>query len=136
PTLPAPQPASRILTGLALLAAILVLAIIWFRTLWLLVIASAGWILLSVVVGGIYPTIVQNLQVSPNERALEQPYIANNIASTRAAFDLDAVAQRTFTGSQPLSRALFTDNAATLQNIRLWDYRPLLDTLGQQQQVY
>src|SRR5436309_1111791 len=132
----AQQPAYVILTGVAILAAILVLANIWFRTLWLLVFAAAGWILLSVVVGGIYPTIVQNLQVSPNERALEQPYIANNIASTRAAFDLDAVAQRTFTGSQPLSRALFTDNAATLQNIRLWDYRPLLDTLGQQQQVY
>jgi len=132
----AQQPAYLILTGVAVLAAILVLANIWFRTLWLLVFAAAGWLVLSVIVGGIYPTLVQNLQVSPNERALEQPYIANNIASTRAAFDLDAIAQRTFTGSQPLSRALFTDNSATLQNLRLWDYRPLLDTLGQQQQVY
>src|SRR5207244_13041886 len=72
----------------------------------------------------------------PNARARSPPYIAHNLASSPAAFDLAAVAQRTFTASPPLSRALFTDNAATLQNIRLWDYRPLLDTLGQQQQVY
>lgn len=132
----AQQPAYLILTGVAVLAALLVLANIWFRTLWLLVFAAAGWIVLSVLVGGIYPSLVQNLQVSPNERALEQPYIADNIGSTRAAFDLNAVAQKSFTGSQPLSRALFNDNQATLQNLRLWDYRPLLDTFRQQQQVY
>ena len=132
----AQQPAYLILTVVAVLAALLVLANIWFRTLWLLLIAAAGWIVLSVVIGGLYPAVVQNLQVSPNERALEQPYIADNIG-----FDPQGVRSRrrrpaSFTGTQPLSRALFNDNQATLQNLRLWDYRPLLDTLSQQQQVY
>ncbi len=132
----AQQPAYIILTVVAVLAAVLVLANIFFRTLWLLGITAAGWVLLSIAVGGIYPAFVQNLQVQPNERSLELPYIADNIAATRAAFDLNAVAQKTFTGSQPLSRSVFNDNQATIGNIRLWDYRPLQDTFGQQQQVY
>ncbi|HLY35870.1 MAG TPA: UPF0182 family protein [Candidatus Limnocylindria bacterium] len=130
------QPAYVILTVVAVVAAGLVLANTWFKTLWLIGFAAGAWLVLSVVVGGIYPTIVQNLQVSPNERALEQPYIADNIAATRAAFDLNAISQTTFTGSQPLSRDLFTANSATLQNLRLWDYKPLLDTFDQQQLVY
>jgi uncharacterized membrane protein (UPF0182 family) len=131
----AQQPAYVILTVVAVLAAILVLANIWFRTLWLLVFAAAGWIALSILVGGIYPAAVQSLQVSPNELSLEKPQIAANIAATRAAFQLDAVPVKSFTGSQPLSRALFTDNSATLQNLRLWDYRPLLDTISQTQNL-
>ena len=131
----AQQPAYVILTVVALLAALLVLANIWFRTLWLLVFAAAGWVGLSILVGGIYPAAVQSLQVSPNELSLERPQIAANIAATRAAFQLDAVPVKSFTGSQPLSRALFTDNSATLQNLRLWDYRPLLDTISQTQNL-
>ena len=129
----AQQPAYIILTVVAVLAAILVLANIWFRTLWLLVFAAAGWVALSILVGGIYPAAVQSFQVSPNELSLEKPQIAANIAATRAAFQLDTVPVKSFTGSQPLSRALFTDNTATLQNLRLWDYRPLLDTISQTQ---
>ncbi len=131
----AQQPAYVILTGVALIAAILVLANIWFRTLWMLVLAGAGWIVLSVLVGGIYPAFVQNFQVAPNEFAVEKPQIIAHIGATRAAFGLDSVAQKSFTGSQPLSRALFTDNATTLSNIRLWDYRPLLATISQVQNL-
>jgi uncharacterized membrane protein (UPF0182 family) len=127
----AQQPAYIILTVVAALAAIGVLANIWFRTLWLVAFAAAGWIVLSIVVGGLYPAAVQGLQVSPNELAVEKPQIAVNIGATRAAFGLDAVSQKPFTGSQSLSRALFTANATTLQNIRLWDYHPLLDTISQ-----
>jgi uncharacterized protein len=126
-------PAYLILTGVAVVAALLLLANIWFRTLWLLGIAAVGWLGLSIVVGGLYPAAVQGLQVSPNELALEKPQIQANIASTRAAFALDSVDQQTFTGTQQLSRNLFSQNAATLQNVRLWDYTPLLQTFGQQQ---
>jgi uncharacterized membrane protein (UPF0182 family) len=131
----AQQPAYVILTVVAVLAAVLVLANTWFRTLWLLAAAAAGWILLSIVVGGLYPGAIQNLQVAPNELALERPQIAANIAATRTAFELDTVAQKPFTGGQALSRALFTDNTKTLQNVRLWDYRPLLDTIAQTQNL-
>jgi uncharacterized membrane protein (UPF0182 family) len=131
----AQQPAYVILTVVAAAAALLVLANTWFRTLWLIGVAAAAWFALSLVVGGIYPGAVQSLQVGPNELSLERPQIASNIAGTRAAFGLDTVTQQPFTGSDPISRAVFNDNRATLQNMRLWDYRPLQDTISQTQNL-
>ncbi len=126
-------PAYVILTVVALGAAALLLLNTWFRTLWLLALAGGAWLLLSILVGSLYPAFVQNFQVNPNELNVERPYIARHIQSTRAAFDLDAIEQRRFTGEQELSREVFADDAATIDNLRLWDYRPLLTTFGQQQ---
>jgi uncharacterized membrane protein (UPF0182 family) len=126
-------PAYVILTVVALGSAALLVLNIWFRTLWLLVLGGVAWFVLSILVGGLYPFFIQRLQVEPNELSVERPYIARHIAATRAAFDLDAVEARTFTGEQPVSRTVFDGNQPTLQNIRLWDYRPLLVTFGQQQ---
>ena len=129
----AQRPAFGLLTVVALVSAALLLANIWFRTLWMLVIAGVLWIGSSIIVGGLYPAAVQRFQVEPNELALERPFIQRHIAATRAAFDLDAIDQRSFTGEEPLTRELFTAEEETLRNARLWDYRPLLTTFGQQQ---
>ncbi|HET8587650.1 MAG TPA: UPF0182 family protein, partial [Candidatus Limnocylindria bacterium] len=129
----AQQPAYVILTVVALVSAAILLANIWFRTLWLLVLSVAAWFVLSIVVGGIYPSIVQRFQVDPNELAVERPYIAQHIAATRDAFDLNGIDSEPFTGEQTLTRKVFDENQATLDNMRLWDYRPLLTTFGQQQ---
>jgi uncharacterized membrane protein (UPF0182 family) len=126
-------PAFVILTGVALLAAVLMLANIWFRTLWMLALAGGAWFVLSFVVGGLYPTFVQRFSVEPNELNVERPYIADHIDATRSAFELDTIEERQFSGEAPLSRELFDDNQATLSNLRLWDYRPLLQTFGQAQ---
>ncbi len=126
-------PAYVILTGVALVAAAILLLNTWFRTLWLLALAGGAWLVLSFVVGGLYPTFVQTVQVNPNELNVERPYLVNHIASTRAAFDLDAIEQRQFTGEQELTREVFAGDAATIDNLRLWDYRPLLTTFGQDQ---
>jgi uncharacterized membrane protein (UPF0182 family) len=126
-------PAYVILTVVALAAAALLLANIWFKTLWAILLAAGAWIGITILVGGVYPSIVQRLNVDPNELALEQPYIAQNIAATRAAFGLDAIDVKSFTGQQALSRPLITANQATVDNLRLWDYKPLLTTFGQQQ---
>ena len=128
-------PAYVILTVVAFAAAALLLANIWFKTLWLLAIAGATWIGASILVGGAYPAAVESFQVQPAQIALERPYIRQNIRATSAAFDLDAVAARTFTGEQALTRTIFDANTATINNIRLWDYRPLLVTFGQQQKI-
>ena len=129
----AQQPAYVVLTVVAGLAALLVLANTWFRTLWLIGLSVAGWLVLSIVVGGLIPAAVQSLQVSPNELAVEKPQISANIAATRTGFGLDAITQQPFTGTKPLTRTVFDDNRATLQNLRLWDYRPLQDTITQTQ---
>src|SRR5687768_17115844 len=126
-------PAFVILTGVALLAAAILILNTWFRTLWLLALAGGAWLVLSVLVGGLYPGFVQTFQVNPNELNVERPYLVNHIAATRAAFDLDAIEQRQFTGEQELTREVFAGDAATIDNLRLWDYRPLLTTFGQDQ---
>jgi uncharacterized membrane protein (UPF0182 family) len=129
----AQYPAYMILTGVALVSAVLLLANTFFRTLWLLALAAGAWLILSVLVGGLYPGFVQRVQVVPNELNVERPYLRNHLEATRAAFGLDEAELRTFTGEQELTREVFTNDEATIDNLRLWDYRPLLTTFGQQQ---
>ncbi|MDQ2689065.1 MAG: UPF0182 family protein, partial [Chloroflexota bacterium] len=129
----AQYPAYVILTVVALVAAALLLLNTWFKTLWLLALAGGAWLVLSVVVGGLYPSFVQTVQVNPNELNVERPYLRNHLDATRAAFDLDGIETRRFTGEQELSREVFENDEATIENLRLWDYRPLLTTFGQQQ---
>jgi uncharacterized protein len=131
----AQYPAYVILTVVALVSAGLLLLNTWFRTLWLLGLAAGAWFLLSIVVGGLYPGFVQRVQVEPNELTVELPYIRNHLEATRDAFDLDAIETRPFTGEQELSRPVFAEDQSTIDNLRLWDYRPLLTTFGQQQNL-
>ena len=126
-------PAYVILTVVALAAAALLLLNTWFKTLWLLALAGGAWIVLSVVVGGLYPSFVQTVQVNPNELNVERPYLRQHIEATRAAYDIDAIQARRFTGEQELTREVFSQDAPTIDNLRLWDYRPLLTTFGQEQ---
>ena len=129
----AQMPAYVILTVVALASAALLLANIWFKTLWAIALAAGAWIGISILVGGVYPSIVQRLNVDPNELSLEQPYIQQHIQMTRAAYALDAIDVQPYTGEQALSRQLITANQPTIDNMRLWDWHPLLQTFGQQQ---
>lgn len=129
----AQQPALVFLTFVALASAVLLVANIWFKTLWLLVIAVGVWIGASIIALGLIPSGVQRFQVEPNELAVERPYIQAHIGATRSAFGLDRIDERPFTGQEPLTRELFEAEEETLRNARLWDYRPLLTTFGQQQ---
>jgi uncharacterized membrane protein (UPF0182 family) len=129
----AQQPAYVILTVVALASAALLLANIWFKTLWAIALAAGAWIGITILVGGVYPGVVQRLSVDPNELSLEQPYIQQHIKMTRAAFALDAIDVQPYTGEQALNRQLITANQATIDNMRLWDWHPLLQTFGQQQ---
>ncbi len=129
----AQYPAYMILTVVALVSAGILLANTFFRTLWLLGLAAGAWFLLSILVGGLYPGFVQRVQVVPHEINVERPYLRKHLEATRAAFGLDEVELRTFTGEQELTREVFEQDQATIDNLRLWDYRPLLTTFGQQQ---
>jgi uncharacterized protein len=73
--------------------------------------------------------------VKPNELVREQPYIAHNIELTRQAYGLDRFAQREFPAETTVAAADAANNQATLQNIRLWDWRALQDTLRQIQEI-
>jgi len=85
--------------------------------------------------GVIVPAYVTNFVVRPNELVRETPYIHNNIQFTRKAFGLDHVEEVPF--EPRLTNAVFDPNAhkAVLDNIRLWDWRALQDTLRQVQEI-
>ena len=79
---------------------------------------------------------VNSFIVKPNELVRESPYIAHNIQMTRQAFGLNRITQRAVSGRHRASRRSNpADNRATLDNIRLWDWRALQDTLRQIQEI-
>ncbi|MDA1183970.1 MAG: UPF0182 family protein [Acidobacteria bacterium] len=89
-----------------------------------------------VAVGGEgYGTVLQRFVVSPNEQTLESPFIQHNIDATRRAFGLDGIEAQELSGDALLSRDDVSRNSATIDNVRLWDHQPLLDTFGQLQVI-
>ena len=85
---------------------------------------------ISIVGAMILPSIIQRFTVEPNELERETPYIERNIAATRAAFGLDGIEEREFAANDELSDADLAANPEALSNVRLWDHRPLNDTLN------
>ena len=84
---------------------------------------------------GVYPALLQRLRVTPNELAAERPFIEHNIRMTRQAYGLDRIVEREFPADETLDARALERNSATIKNIRLWDYRPLLRTFAQLQEI-
>jgi uncharacterized protein len=84
---------------------------------------------------GIVGWYVGNFIVKPNELVREEPFIAHNIEMTRQAYGLNRFAQREFPAETTVDAADPANNQPTLQNIRLWDWRALQDTLRQVQEI-
>ena len=97
--------------------------------------AAAGLYAVVLVGGGVYASFLQRFVVAPNEQARETPYIAHNIEATRQGFALDRIEERELTGDAELTRADIERNRETLDNVRLWDHQPLLETFGQIQEI-
>src|SRR5687767_10602676 len=84
---------------------------------------------------GIYPALLQRFRVAPNELAAERPYIEANIRMTRQAYGLDRIEEQEFPADENLDARALERNELTIKNIRLWDYRPLLRTYAQLQEI-
>src|SRR5213593_2714071 len=126
-------PALTILTVLVGIAAIACFANAFRGTLWILGGAIVLWFVASLVVGGVYPALIQNFIVSPDQQNKERPYIQRNLAATRAAYSLDTVDESAFsvadTPTPAEARAALSDTTT----VRLWDYRPLQQVFDQKQ---
>jgi uncharacterized membrane protein (UPF0182 family) len=120
---------------LTLLLAAVLIASIWQRGFALPIISFMVYTVTLVLIGGGYPWFQQQFIVEPNELAKEQPYIAHNIEFTRKAYQLDAVQREDFPANAALDRQALDQNQSTVRNIRLWDYRPLLSTYRQLQEI-
>ncbi|MBF2074080.1 MAG: UPF0182 family protein [Synechococcales cyanobacterium C42_A2020_086] len=93
------------------------------------------YVLLVAVVAYGLPVAVQQLLVQPNELQLEQPYLRRTIALTRRGFKLDEIDVQTFDPEGTLTAEVLQRNNLTIENIRLWDKRPLLETNRQLQRI-
>jgi uncharacterized membrane protein (UPF0182 family) len=128
-------PALNMLIVISVAAALLFFVNRWLKG-WVLPIIAVGlWSFVSVVIGSIYPTIVQKASVEPNELQKESPYIQRNINATRAAFGIDKVTVKDFSYKEDLTAAGIRSNEGTIDDIRLWDPHILKDAYAQLQQV-
>jgi uncharacterized protein len=98
-----------------------------------LVVVAGLYLVVSIVGGNVYPSLLQRYAVEPTELSREWPYIEHNIAYTRLGFGLDGVEVRPFGEVEEISRQDLLDHEGTLRNVRLWDYRPLQQTYSQLQ---
>jgi uncharacterized membrane protein (UPF0182 family) len=124
-------PAQWILLTVVLLFAVLMLVSILRRNLHFAVLGFGGWIAMAILVGAIFPALVQRFQVEPSELARERPYIEYNIQFTREAFALNRIEEQSFAAEDTPSPQDIAQNEVTINNIRLWDPRPLKDTYNQ-----
>jgi uncharacterized protein len=131
-------PADRVLCGLSIAIAIY----LFYRSIYFPRQASSKPILAifwlysgTIGISLILPLLIQVLVVQPNELARETPYLQRTIALTRRAFGLDKIEIETFDPQATLTEADLQANSSTIENIRLWDKQPLLDTNRQLQQI-
>jgi uncharacterized membrane protein (UPF0182 family) len=106
-----------------------------FRRVRVLLAAIALPVLVYLIAAVFVPAYVTNFIVKPNELGRESPYIEHNIYWTRRAFGIDKIEQRNFEAETAVESFALQDNRPTLENIRLWDWRALQDTLKQMQAI-
>ncbi len=128
-------PAKEILTGIALICAVLFFLNIWRRT-WLLPSMGIALLALSaVLLGLIVPGVVQRFQVNPNVPDKEGTYIKENIEATRAAYNLDDIEVSPYVSEPNTSNDDLGDLDAATSRVPLVDPKVVSATFEQQQQV-
>src|SRR5258706_11767420 len=128
-------PGLWLMIGLSIIAAFAALANLPVRTYRLPAAAVMLVVIGSFVLSGVAPVLFRQVFVRPSELQLEKPYIERNIALTRQAYNLDQIAAKPFAAEQKLTFKTLDANKATIENIRLWDWRPLSDTYAQLQEI-
>ncbi|MFI9205128.1 UPF0182 family protein [Streptomyces sp. NPDC053048] len=131
-------PAKTILFIIALICAVLFFATLWRRTWQLPVIGFGLMVLSAVLIGGLYPAIVQKFQVQPNEQAKEAPYIKKNITATREAYGIDGSKVKDYAGASDIKgkdKEKLRADAASTASLRLLDPNVVSPAFQQEQQV-
>jgi uncharacterized membrane protein (UPF0182 family) len=130
-------PAKTILFCIAVICAVLFFATLWRRTWQLPVIGFGLMVLSALLIGGLYPAIVQKFQVQPNEQAKEAPYVAKNIEATRYAYDIGdtQVSPYSGRGADPEKTPELRGEADQAASIRLLDPNIVSPTFQQRQQI-
>jgi uncharacterized protein len=128
-------PVLWLLIVLATAAAVIAWANVRLRTYRLAIAATAMVFGGSFVFMEVLPGLFQRFFVKPSELQAEAPYIQRNIDLTREAYNLRQMTVKPFPAEQGLTFQSLQDNRGTIDNIRLWDWRPLMDTYAQLQEI-
>ena len=119
-------PAETLLIYVSIFAALILLFNIRRRGWTLPVLALGIWAFVALVVGIIYPALLQTLKVTPAQSSLEAPYIQDNIAATRDAYGLNDVHVHSFPAQTSITPAQAASAQPTIDNIRQWDPDPTI----------
>ncbi|WP_189953913.1 UPF0182 family membrane protein [Streptomyces alanosinicus] len=129
-------PAKTILFCIAVICALLFFATLWRRTWQLPVIGFGLMVLSAILIGGLYPAIVQKFQVQPNEQAKEAPYVQKNLKATRQAYGIDDAKVTEYSGQSATNdKTKLRDDADAAASIRIMDPNIVSPTFQQAQQM-
>jgi uncharacterized membrane protein (UPF0182 family) len=128
-------PAYRILIAISFLWCLFLIYSAFRPRIKPLLISGGIWLAAVLFLANGLPILVQKFVVRPNELAKESPYIAYNIDFTRKAYNLNNIKEVDFEVDDQLSSEEIKDHDVTIQNIRVWDERPLLQTYRQIQSI-
>ncbi|MFJ9901537.1 UPF0182 family protein [Streptomyces sp. NPDC101152] len=129
-------PAKTILFCIAVICALLFFATLWRRTWQLPVIGFGLMVLSAILIGGLYPAIVQKFQVQPNEQAKEAPYVQKNLKATREAYGIDDTKVTEYSGtSTTKDQTKLRADVDSAASIRILDPNVVSPTFQQLQQI-
>jgi len=133
--LTATLPALKILIVISVLGSILAFISLALNESRLLTVPVAGIFTVGFLIYGIFPALLQSFVVIPNELSKEQPYIQHEIELTRFGYGLNNIAEIDYPGNTPITMSALKADQPTLNNIRLNDARPMLQTYNQKQGI-
>ena len=119
----------------ALILGVFLTVAVWLRRTMLPLYGITAYLLILFLINGVYPELQQRFSVEPNELDKELPYIKHSLKFTREAYDLAAINTQNYPVSSELTAGVLQQQSGTIQNVRLWDYRPLLSTYRQLQEI-
>ncbi len=127
--------AYNVATILSFIAAALLFFNIFKRSFKLPIIVMAALLPAYILIGTIYPALQQRFIVDPNELEKEKPFIKHNIKYTRIGYDINRIKEIPFAATKNLTYRDIQNNRNVIENIRLWDWRPLKQTYRQLQEL-
>ena len=129
-------PVLWLLVAIAIVSSVGFIVSLYYGGVRLMIASFSLWAVLAILAGGIYPVVFQRFRVDPNEFEREEKFVQRAITSTRLAYNLNLIEERPFTDYTPkLAPQIVAENPETIENIRLWDHRPLRATYNRKEAI-